>query len=146
MPQVYTSKVVIQGEQIDAYFEALQEAEGLRAPFRSRLNGLNTEFGNYLATKYSKRTVAKHTSIVELFIDFVCDYTDVLAIEEITKGMVNSQFRRWYKKLFNIQFWSAWLDSGQQDRAVQPELLVSPLLQFRQGGAAWRHDYRIRQT
>ncbi len=97
MPQVYTGKIVIPGDQIDAYFEALQEAEGLRAPFRSRLNGLNTEFRNYLATKYSKRTVAKHTSIVELFIDFVCDYTDVMAIEEITKGMVNSQFRRWYK-------------------------------------------------
>ena len=98
MPQVYTSKIVIPGDQIDAYLEALQEAEGLRAPFRSRLNGLNTEFRNYLATKYSKRTVAKHTSIVELFIDFVCDYTDVMAIEEITKGMVNSQFRRWYKR------------------------------------------------
>ena len=98
MPQVYTGKIVIPGDQIDAYFEALQEAEGLRAPFRSRLNGLNTEFRNYLATKYSKRTVAKHTSIVELFIDFVCDYTDVMAIEEITKGMVNSQFRHWYKR------------------------------------------------
>ena len=97
MPQVYTGKIVIPGDQIDAYLEALQEAEGLRAPFRSRLNGLNTEFRNYLATKYSKRTVAKHTSIVELFIDFVCDYTDVMALEEITKGMVNSQFQRWYK-------------------------------------------------
>ncbi len=97
MPHVYTGKIVIPGDQIDAYLEALQEAEALRAPFCSRLKGLNTEFGNYLATKYSKRTVAKHTSIVELFIDFVCDYTDVMAIEEITKGMVNSQFRRWYK-------------------------------------------------
>jgi site-specific recombinase XerD len=97
MPQVYTGKVVIPGDRLDAYLEALQEAEALRAPFRSRLNGLNTEFGNFLATKYSKRTVAKHTGIVELFIHFLCDYTDVMAIEEITKGMVNSQFRRWYK-------------------------------------------------
>ena len=98
MPHVYTGNVIIPGDQIDAYFEALQEVEALRAPFRSRLTGLNTEFGNELATKYSKRTVAKHTSIVALFIDFVCDYTDVMAIEEITKGMVNSQFRRWYKR------------------------------------------------
>ena len=97
MPHVYTGKFIIPGDQIDAYFEALQEAEAARAPFRRRLKGLNTEFGNFLATKYAKRTVAKHTSIVELFIDFVCDYTDVMAIEEITKGMVNSQFRRWYK-------------------------------------------------
>ena len=97
MPHVYTGKVIIPGDQIDAYFEALQEAEAARAPFRSRLKGLNTEFGNVLATKYAKRTVTKHTSIVEVFIDVVCDYTDVMAIEEITKGMVHSQFRRWYK-------------------------------------------------
>ena len=98
MPQVYTGKVAIPGDQIDAYLEALQEAEPARAPFRSRLKGLNTEFGNHLATKYSKRTMAKHTGIIELFIDFLCDYTDVMAIEEITKGMVNSQFRSWYKR------------------------------------------------
>ena len=97
MPRVYTGNVVIPGDQIDAYLEALQEAEALRAPFRSQLKGFNTEFGTHLASKYSKRTVAKHTGIVELFIDFLCDYTDVMAIEEITKGMVNSQFRRWYK-------------------------------------------------
>ena len=98
MPQVYTGNVVIPGDQIDTYLEALQEAETAHAPFRSKLKGLNTEFGNHLATKYSKRTVAKHTGIVALFIDFLCDYTDVTAIEEITKGMVNSQFRSWYKR------------------------------------------------
>ena len=111
MPQVTTGKIVIPGDQIDAYLEALQEAEALRAPFRSRLKGLNTEFGNFLATKYSKRTVAKHTSIVELFIDFVCDYTDVMAIEEITKGMVNSQFRRWYKS-------KVWSSTGPDELRV----------------------------
>ena len=96
MPHVYTGTVIIPGDQIDAYFEDLQEAEAARAPFQRRFKGLNTEFGNVLATKYAKRTVTKHTSLVEVFIDFVCDYTDVMAIEEITKGMVNSQFRRWY--------------------------------------------------
>ena len=98
MPQVYTGNVVIPGDQIDAYLEALQEAETARAPFRSKLNGLKTEFGNHLASKYSKRTVAKHTGIIELFIDFLCDYTDVMAIEDITRGIVNSQFRSWYKR------------------------------------------------
>ncbi len=97
MPHVSTGKIVIPGDQIDDYLEALQEAEVLRAPFHSMLNGLNTEFGNFLATKYSKRTVRKHTDIVALFIDFLCDSTDVIAIEDITRGMVNSQFRRWYK-------------------------------------------------
>ncbi len=98
MAHVQTGTIIIPGDQLDAYIEAVEAVEAARAPFRSKLNGLNTEFGNYLATKYSKRTVAKHTGTVELFIDFVCDYTDVMAIEEITKGMVNSQFRRWYKR------------------------------------------------
>ena len=85
MPQVYTGKVVIPGDQIDAYLDALQEAEAVRAPFRSQLTGLNTEFGNYLATKYSKRTVAKHTGIVALFIDFLCDYIfpDIPCLEDV---------------------------------------------------------------
>ena len=98
MAHVQTGKIVIPGDQIDDYLEALQEAEAARVPFRSKLKGLNTEFGHHLATKYSKRTVAKHTGIVELFIDFLCDYTDVMAIEDVTKGMVNSEFRRWYKR------------------------------------------------
>ena len=40
----------------------------------------------------------KHTSIVDLFIIFLCDYTDVGRLEDVTRGMVNSQFRRWYQR------------------------------------------------
>jgi site-specific recombinase XerD len=29
---------------------------------------------------------------------FCCGYTDVEKIEDITKGMVNSHFRSWYKR------------------------------------------------
>jgi len=97
MPEVYTSKVVIPGDQIDAYLAAMREAEEARAPFRELLTGLNDEFGVSLEKKYSRRTARKHTSVVDLFIIFLCDYTDVARLEDVTRGMVNSHFRRWYR-------------------------------------------------
>jgi site-specific recombinase XerD len=33
-----------------------------------------------------------------MFIEFICQHTDVEQLEEITRGMVNSHFRSWYKK------------------------------------------------
>ena len=97
MPQVFTGKVVIPGDQLDAHFAALAEAEEARKPFRSQLKGFKSEFENYLATKYSRKTARKHALVVEVFIDFLCDYTDVTRIEDVTRGMANSSFRRWYK-------------------------------------------------
>ena len=97
MPEVYTGKVLIPGDQIDAYLAAMKVAEEARRPFRERLEGLNREFGAYLEKKYSRRTARKHTSIVDLFIIFLCDYTDVERLEDVTRGMVNSHFRRWYR-------------------------------------------------
>lgn len=98
MAKVFTGKVVIPGNQIDQYFQALQQAEAARAPFRESLEQLNQEFAEFLATKYVPKTVRKHTGIVDLFIHFICGYTDVETIEDITKGMVNSHFRSWYKR------------------------------------------------
>ncbi len=97
MPDVYTGKVLIPGDQIDAYLAALKAAEETRAPFRVLLENLNEEFGVSLEKKYSRRTVLKHTGIVNLFIIFLCDYTDVERLEDVTRGMVNSHFRRWYR-------------------------------------------------
>lgn len=98
MAQVFTGKVVIPGDKIDEYFQALQQAEAARAPFRQSLEQLNQEFAEFLAVKYVPKTVRKHTGIVDLFIHFICGYTDVEKIEDITKGMVNSHFRSWYKR------------------------------------------------
>jgi site-specific recombinase XerD len=98
MAEVFTGRVVIPGDQIEAYFQAMAEAEKAREPFRKHLENLNQEFKDYLATKYVPKTVRKHGSIVSLFIDFICHYTDVQSIEEITKGMVNSHFRSWYRR------------------------------------------------
>jgi len=97
MPEVYTGKVLIPGDQIDAYLAAMTVAEEARAPFREMLEGLNGEFGVSLEKKYSRKTMRKHTSIVDLFIIFLTDYTDVERVEDVTRGMVNSQFRRWYR-------------------------------------------------
>ncbi len=98
MAKVFTGKVVIPGDQIDQYFQALEQAEADRAPFRQSLEALNQEFAEYLATKYVAKTVRKHTNIVDLFIHFICGYTDVEKIADITKGMVNSHFRSWYRR------------------------------------------------
>jgi hypothetical protein len=98
MAKVFTGKVVIPGDKMNDFIQAMKEAEEARAPFRKGFERLNQEFAAFLAQKYVPKTVRKHTGIVELFIHFICGYTDVESIEDITKGMVNSQFRSWYKK------------------------------------------------
>jgi hypothetical protein len=98
MPQIFTGKVVIPGEQLEQYLEAMAETEQAREPFRRHLEGLNEEFGDWLATKYGRKTVLKHTGVVDLFIDFLCDYTDLERLEDVTRGMVNSGFRSWAKR------------------------------------------------
>ena len=98
MPRVFTGKVAIRGDQVEGYLAALAEAEEARRPFRQHLEGLRAEFEQHLAARYSRKTVRKHVQIVALFVDFLCDYTDVETIEEITRGMANSAFRQWYKR------------------------------------------------
>lgn len=98
MAKVYTGKVIIPGDKIDEFFKVMQEAEEKREPFRQSLLSLNQEFYHFLQAKYSERTARKHASIVELFIDFICRQTDVERIEEITRGMVNTHFKKWWKR------------------------------------------------
>ena len=98
MAKVFTGKVAIPGDQIQNYIAAIEAAEETRAPFRKGLEELNHAFAQFLALQYVPKTVRKHTNIVDLFIHFICGYTDVEKIDEITKGIVNSQFRSWYKR------------------------------------------------
>jgi len=98
MAKVYEGKVIIPGDKMDEFFKVMQEAEERREPFRQSLLSLNQEFHQFLLTKYSERTARKHTSIVELFVDFICRRTDVERIEEITRGMVNTHFKKWWKR------------------------------------------------
>jgi site-specific recombinase XerD len=96
MPQVFSGKVAIPGEKIEEYLQALEEAEQAVAPLRRLLKQLNSEFEQALLRTVSAKTAYKHASVIAVFIDFVCGNTDVRRIEEITRGMANSYFRRWY--------------------------------------------------
>ena len=98
MAKVYTGRVSIPGDKLDEYFKLMKEAEEKRKPFRQYMLSLNEEFHEYLSAKYSERTSEKHSSIVFLFIDFLCKQTDAESIEEITRGMVNTHFKKWYKR------------------------------------------------
>lgn len=98
MAKVFTGKVIIPGDKIDEYFALLKEAEIRRAPFKHQLQALNEEFYESLLAKFSERTANKHSRIVGVFIDFICGYTDAESIEEITRGMVNTSFKQWWKR------------------------------------------------
>jgi site-specific recombinase XerD len=98
MAKVYTGKVAIPGDKIDEYFALMKKSEEERAPFKQLLLSLCDDFSDAIEKKYVKKTVRKHAGIVKLFIDFLCDYTDVQDVSEITKGMVNSHFRKWWKR------------------------------------------------
>ena len=111
MPKVFTGRVVIPGDKIDEYFQALQAVEEARQPFRQFLEGLNDEFAEHLAQKFSERTIRKHTGIVDMFIEFVIRQTDVENIDEITRGIANTHFRKWYKR-------KVWDSATQNDLKV----------------------------
>ena len=98
MAKVYEGKVIIPGDKLDEFFKVMQKAEEKKKPFRQSLLDLNQEFHHFLLTKYSERTAQKHASIVEVFIDFICRQTDVERIDEITRGMVNTHFKKWWKR------------------------------------------------
>ncbi len=98
MAKVYTGRVTIPGDKIGEYFKIMAEAEKKREPFRQYLLDLNQEFDEFLQTKLSQRTAGKHSSIVGLFVDFICRQPDVEKIEEITKGMVNTHFKSWWRR------------------------------------------------
>ncbi len=98
MAKVYTGKVIIPGNKIEEYLKLMEEAEKRREPFREHMTMLNEEFHASLTAKFSERTARKHSSVVELFIEFICGNTDVERIEDITRGMVNTNFKQWWKR------------------------------------------------
>ena len=98
MAKVYNGRVMIPGDKIEQYLKIMAEAEKKREPFRQLLLGLNDDFREYLESKLSARTARQHSSIVGLFADFICRQTDVEKIEDITRGMVNTHFKNWWKR------------------------------------------------
>ncbi len=111
MAKVFTGRVVVPGDKIDEYFEAMIAAEKARQPLREYLDGLNEEFAEHLGQKFSARTVRKHTGVVEMFIEFLIRYTDVESIDDITRGIANTHFQKWYKR-------KVWDSTAPADRKV----------------------------
>lgn len=89
MAHVFKGKIVIPGNMMDEYFKAMSEAEKAIEPFRKYLQSLNAGFEAHLTQKFGKRTVNKHTTIVDMFIEFLCRQTDVDKIEAIDKNIAN---------------------------------------------------------
>ena len=98
MAKVYTGKVSIPGDKIDEFLQIMKETEERREPFRQFMTHLNEEFHDSLVAKFSERTARKHSMVVEMFIEFISRHTDVERIEDITKGMVNTHFKQWWKR------------------------------------------------
>jgi site-specific recombinase XerD len=99
MPRVFTQKVVIPGDKIHEYLDCLEKAQAEREPFVKKCQGLAKEFFNYLLTEkgLTKRTANQHYQVIQLFNDFLESHTDVQDYAEVTKGIANSYFKRWYK-------------------------------------------------
>ena len=96
MARVFRGKIAIPGDQMEAYFQALERFEKDKEPMRKQLEHIARDFELVLTQQYAPKTVRTHTAIIALFIDFVCWNTDVCRIEEITRGIANSYFRQWY--------------------------------------------------
>ena len=96
MAKVFTGKVLISGDEIKDYLQLMKQAEKEKEPFREMLDRFNQEFEAYLTEQFSVKTARKHSRKTALFIDFLCWNTDVKSIDEITKGIANSYFRKWY--------------------------------------------------
>ncbi len=91
--------------------ESINDDEQDSEIFRQSLLALCDEFSEFLSEKYARKTVRKHVSIIELFVDFIDQYTEAKNISEITKGMVNTQFRKWWKR-------KVWDSSSENDLRV----------------------------
>ena len=98
MAKVYDGRVVIPGAKIEEYFKIMKEEEQKREPFRQYLLQLNNDFDEFLSDQFTERTVRKHINIIALFIEFICRQNDVEKIEDITKGMVKTHFKKWWKR------------------------------------------------
>jgi site-specific recombinase XerD len=96
MARVFRGKIAIPGDQMEAYFQALERFEKDKEPMRKQLEQCARDFELVLTQQYAPKTVRKHTAIIALCIDFVCWNTEVCRIEEITRGIANSYFRQWY--------------------------------------------------
>ena len=63
---------------------------------RNYLEHLQSKFKEYLSRNLSSRTINKQVAIISLLIDFLCFDCNLKKMDDITVGMANSYFRKWY--------------------------------------------------
>jgi hypothetical protein len=99
MAKVFSGKVMMKltPESLEAMEKAAIKFDEEKAPLRKQMDNFIKEFNEYLLTRgHGKKDACKICMTASLFSDFIYFSTDVLKIEEVTKGMANSYFRRWY--------------------------------------------------
>jgi site-specific recombinase XerD len=86
-------------ESIDDYVAALKAREALRAPFKARAEALADDFIDHLREQgLSRPTINKHSRNIEIFIIYLTQYTDADDFATLRKGVVNTEFFRWYRR------------------------------------------------
>ncbi len=89
----------IEFESLEDYSAAMEAWEEYRAPFKAQAEALADEFIEYLHEQgLSKRTVRKHAQNIDMFIVYLTQYTDADDFATVRKGMVNTEFFRWYRR------------------------------------------------
>jgi site-specific recombinase XerD len=89
----------IEFASIEDYLAALEAWEQHRAPFKAQAEALADEFIDDLHEQgLSKRTIRKHGQNIEIFIVYLAQYTDADDFATVRKGMVNTEFFRWYRR------------------------------------------------
>ena len=97
MTKVYAGNAEF--ESIEDYLAAMEAWEQHRAPFKAQAETLADEFIDYLDEHgLSKRTIRKHGQNIEIFIVYLTQYTDADDFATVRKGVVNTEFFRWYRR------------------------------------------------
>ena len=89
----------VEFDSIEDYLAAMEAWEQHRAPFKAQAETLADEFIDYLDEHgLSKRTIRKHGQNIEIFIVYLTQYTDADDFATVRKGVVNTEFFRWYRR------------------------------------------------
>jgi site-specific recombinase XerD len=97
MTKVYAGNVAF--DSTEDYVAALEARDRRRAPFKAQAEALSDEFIAYLHEQgLSKRTIRKHGQNIEIFIVYLTQYTDTDDFATVRKGVVNTEFLRWYRR------------------------------------------------
>jgi site-specific recombinase XerD len=89
----------VEFESIDDYLAAMEAWEEHRAPFKAQAEALADEFIKDLRRQgLSERTIRKHGQNIEIFIVYLTQYTDADDFATVRKGVVNTEFFRWYRR------------------------------------------------